>query len=519
MNRTPISNRSLKNSKTPNNRIVRPEQIGPGSNNVIGRPTGTYNYSGRYGVRNKPTNTSGHDYAQIRRRRADVKFDRIRENEDKLHFATEIEGLSNEIERAEQLIRYLKENHLLDCADAHFPSNPSPKSCIMPRIHSSTEKIKPSLTRRNHVSTYVEEDMIKSSYQRLEKEMELTYEECSDGEANDMYGIFKRDKIDLDTLIEWGNIYHEKRRTKCGSIDLKRLHHLQKPLKELRQMIGLTKFKESIVEQILLCLQGLHKTTTDGQEMHHTVIYGPPGVGKTHLAKILGYTYIAMGLIYKRPTDLSQFNIEDYFETASRSDLIGMYCGHTAVQTQKVIDKCRKAGKVLFIDETYSLGEKEGRDYFSKECIDTINKNLTEGAGEFICIIAGYPDDIQKCFFSHNRGLERRFNFRYTIDKYTPSELRDIFLLKLRENGWDLATDNTIKEKFFKENIDFFPNYGGDIITFLQKCKISHAKRIFADMAEKPKMLNSADIANGFAMYKSEKGQKDKNEFLLGMYS
>ena len=33
---------------------------------------------------------------------------------------------------------------------------------------------------------------------------------------------------------------------------------------------------------------------------------------------------------------------------------------------------------MLFIDEAYSLGNPEGRDMFSKECLDTLNQNLTE---------------------------------------------------------------------------------------------------------------------------------------------
>lgn len=76
------------------------------------------------------------------------------------------------------------------------------------------------------------------------------------------------------------------------------------------------------------------------------------------------------------------------------------------------------------------MGDKENRDSYSKECLDTLNRNLTEKGDKFICIIAGYETDLEKCFFSTNRGLERRFNFKYTIDKYTPDELMRIFKLK-----------------------------------------------------------------------------------------
>ena len=50
--------------------------------------------------------------------------------------------------------------------------------------------------------------------------------------------------------------------------------------------------------------------------------------------------------------------------------------GHTASKTQDVINSCD--GGVMFIDEAYSLGNPNVSDSFSKECIDTLNQNLTE---------------------------------------------------------------------------------------------------------------------------------------------
>jgi len=37
----------------------------------------------------------------------------------------------------------------------------------------------------------------------------------------------------------------------------------------------------------------------------------------------------------------------------------------------------KQKGGVLFIDEAYSLGNPEKKDIFSKECLDTININLS----------------------------------------------------------------------------------------------------------------------------------------------
>ena len=73
---------------------------------------------------------------------------------------------------------------------------------------------------------------------------------------------------------------------------------------------------------------------------------------------------------------------------------------------------------------------QENVDNFSRECIDTLNRNLIE-KNDFLCIIAGYEEDLQKYFFSINRGLERRFPIVYTINKYNSIELFEILNYKI----------------------------------------------------------------------------------------
>ena len=202
----------------------------------------------------------------------------------------------------------------------------------------------------------------------------------------------------INDLLTLGKMY---RPYKKYNIDLKKLKNIQEPLQSLQNMTGLSTIKTAIVNQILYFLQNFHE-----EEMLHTIIQGPPGVGKTMLAKIIGQIYHKMNIFSK--------NTDDYkFIIARRSDLIGEYLGTTAKKTQKGIDSCK--GGVLFIDEAYSLGNSEGRDSYSKECIDTINQNLSENKGEFLCIIAGYKDSLEKNFFNYNQGLVRRFPFVYTL--------------------------------------------------------------------------------------------------------
>jgi hypothetical protein len=328
----------------------------------------------------------------------------------------------------------------------------------------------------------------------------------------------------INDLIEYGKLYHCKNFTNFKGIDLKVLYDLIKPLSELSNLIGMTEVKENMVNQILFFLQKLNQKEKCMQctncvlnlecksinklneEMLHTVITGPPGTGKTELGKILGKVYAAMGI-------LSNGN----FHIATRSDLIAKYLGQTAIKTQEFIDRC--AGGVMFIDEAYSLGNPEGGDSFSKECLDTLNQNLTEKRN-FLCVIAGYEDALEKSFFAYNEGLKRRFSFRYHIKGYTAEDLRDMFLLRVKNENWSYI--GTLEEltTFFVKNKDKFPRFGGDIETLFLKTKITHSRRImFKDITERKKILIS-DIQGGFSNFVGhrEKGEKQESTSHLLMY-
>lgn len=325
----------------------------------------------------------------------------------------------------------------------------------------------------------------------------------------------------IDDLIKLGKTYHCKKRTEYYGVDLKILCNLVQPLTKLQNMVGLADIKRSIVDHIIFFVQNLNEKTRCGsctncifgkkcgssftQDMLHTVITGPPGVGKTELGKILGQVYKAMGVLSK-----------GHMHIARRSDLVGKYLGHTAAKTQAFINKC--VGGVMFIDEAYSLGNNEGRDSFSKECIDTLNQSLTEKK-DFLCIIAGYKEPLERCFFAYNPGLSRRFPFRYNIDGYAPEELSDIFLTKVRKEGWipeldveeDLIKKAQIGEefkRFFSKNKTHFPHYGGDMETLFLNCKIYHGRRcLFKDPSIR-KILTLHDLYHGFETYVANKGVK-----------
>ena len=295
---------------------------------------------------------------------------------------------------------------------------------------------------------------------------------------------------DIIKLEKYGkHIYHHQK--------LVRLVNIIPALKKLQEMVGLKEIKNAIYNHILYFIQGLNS-----DEMYHTVISGPPGVGKTELGKILGSIYLGLGILKN-----------DTFRVVKRSELIGKYLGHTAAQTQDIIDECQ--GGIMFIDEAYSLGNEEKRDSFSKECLDTINQNLTENKSNFMCIIAGYKDSLNKCFFSYNEGLKRRFPFWYDIKGYDEEELKEIFKRKVLKENWKLKSD--IKSDFFKEKFEF---YGGDIETFTFYCKMAYSKRIFNNSQDDNKTLTMEDLDSGYKNFEEskEKLKEGNSPPPFGMY-
>lgn len=299
-------------------------------------------------------------------------------------------------------------------------------------------------------------------------------------------------------------------------------------LHELNNMIGMTTLKEQIVNQILFFMQDLQEP---GMFLH-TVLYGSPGSGKTSCCHILAKIYSCMGILKT-----------DKVVKASRADLVGKYLGSTAIKTKEILNSAN--GGVLFLDEVYSLGNKEQTDSFSKECIDTINEYLSEHVDEFICIIAGYKQEVDECFFKYNPGLERRFPWKFTIDDYKVDELYKIMQIQLKLTGWSFdSTDESLEKyvtKLISDNKKYFTGNGGDTRNLIDKCKICHARRVFTLPLPKPepiieqpkkrmrrtketketkktqlpvytanKILTKKDIDSGLSMYIESKKDREK---------
>ena len=245
---------------------------------------------------------------------------------------------------------------------------------------------------------------------------------------------------------------------------------------------------------------------TKGDFMH-TVIYGPPGSGKTEVAKIIGRIFSNLGILNKKT-----------FKKVSRNDLVAGYLGQTAIKTKDMIKA--SLGGVLFIDEAYSLGNSEKRDSFAKECVDTLCEALSEHKHNWMVIIAGYEKELNDCFFSLNEGLNSRFTWRFKLDAYKPGELKSIYKKQVYDYGWTIAAgqEGGLPDSWFASRMDYFTTYGRDMETLFTKTKIAHSRRVFCLPVCDKKIITLDDLENGFKLFIENPEVKDRKERGTGPY-
>ncbi|MBP3787963.1 MAG: AAA family ATPase [Prevotella sp.] len=184
-------------------------------------------------------------------------------------------------------------------------------------------------------------------------------------------------------------------------------------LAKLNGMVGLAAVKKEISNLAAFLNLQIRRGETNTFQGKHYVFTGNPGTGKTTVARIMADVFRTLGI-------LSRGQLVE----ADRSKLVAGYSGQTAIKTNQLIDSAM--GGVLFIDEAYTLKSND-QDSFGAEAIDTLLKRLEDDRGKFICIVAGYTDQMHD-FIDTNPGLKSRFTQTIHFEDYTPDELTEIFI-------------------------------------------------------------------------------------------
>lgn len=225
--------------------------------------------------------------------------------------------------------------------------------------------------------------------------------------------------------------------------------HKEDHMKELNEMIGLSRVKEEVASLrnfVLVQEQRKRQGLKSNNVSYHCVFSGNPGTGKTTVARIVAGIYKDLGILKK-----------GHLVEVQRSDLVAEYVGQTATKTNAKIDEALDG--VLFIDEAYTLAEG-GQGDFGQEAINTLLKRMEDDRNRLVVILAGYSNEIQH-FIDSNPGLQSRFNRYIHFDDYSYEELMLIFIFNLRKNDFKIKQDafnavgSIIKEQIANKDSKF----------------------------------------------------------------
>ena len=266
--------------------------------------------------------------------------------------------------------------------------------------------------------------------------------------------------------------------------EVKNEDSLEKVLEELNKLIGLENVKQDVTELINL-LEIQKKRSTQGLKnieiTLHTVFLGPPGTGKTTVARLLSRIFRHLGFLSKG----------QLYET-DREGMIAGFVGQTATKVDKAVQE--SLGGVLFIDEAYALTANSFGNDYGAEAVNTLLKRMEDHREDLAVVVAGY-DEPMKIFIESNPGLRSRFNRFFTFEHFKPEQLMLVFESCCKNADFVLNDDAKEKlsdtfELLYSKKDEGFGN-ARVVRNLFEKCVQNQANRIVKIKKITPKILKT----------------------------
>jgi type VII secretion ATPase EccA len=186
----------------------------------------------------------------------------------------------------------------------------------------------------------------------------------------------------------------------------------------------------------------------------HTLLVGPPGCGKTTVARALTKQLCGLGVL-RRPSVIE----------TNKSRLVGKHLGETENSTRELLES--SLGGAVFVDEMHNMhveGYSKG-DPYGTAVIETLLPYMENHRDDLVVFGAGYPKAMER-MLSANQGLRRRFSTTILFESYTPDELWQLTCLIAAQDQDIVApqTEEVLRPVFTRYYNEESQTPAGDVI-------------------------------------------------------
>lgn len=233
--------------------------------------------------------------------------------------------------------------------------------------------------------------------------------------------------------------------------------------KALNKLVGMDSVKQQIqmIEQnAFIQSERINAGLPADKDRNHLILEGPPGVGKTTIAKQIGRIYYAAGLV----------DNNKYVEKTGRQ-LVSPFKAGTTELVDKLFEKHK--GGVIFVDEVYTMLPTKGQEEYGMEALNQLMFNAEKYKDNTVVILAGYDDTVLENLNRFNPGMNRRFPNLVKIPPYSKKELGEIALVHINRQPADAAA-----EKQLRAYAGLVPDNAGGVQNFDAMVRKMQARRL-----------------------------------------